>query len=140
MIDQPSFLYEVLDLIALAEMHDGVWWHRTGGGKAPRILVGCNDFFAWGCADCEEITPANIHLLREAIAECEAVPEYEGVGWIALLFCAKSRGMRPQGCCYPKKSVLWPLFDACGPKREVDLGNPHKHPEDGGEYAYRPDR
>jgi hypothetical protein len=115
-----AFLYQVLDLVAKAEMYDEVFWHATGGFKAPTILVNCSDFFAWACADAQPITQENIDHLRAAIDECEAVPEFEGVGWIGLLFCAKARGMRPQGCAYPKHHAVAALFDACGPKREYE--------------------
>jgi len=128
--DATSLLFEAMDLIAKAEIHDEVFWHSTGGQKPPQLMVGCNDFFAWGTADCEPITRANIHHLRAATEECEAIPDREGSSWIGLLFCAKSRGVRPQGCCYPENALLWPLFDACGPKREVGFGNPRPHPED----------
>ncbi|UDL15984.1 hypothetical protein QEH42_gp234 [Microbacterium phage Pumpernickel] len=46
---------------------------------------------------------------------------------LPLLFAAKSRKMRPQGAYY--KSIpenIWHLFDACGPEREVGMGNPRK--------------
>lgn len=45
---------------------------------------------------------------------------------ISLLFSARSRGMRPQGAYYklfPRDT--WELFDACGPEREVGVGNPY---------------
>lgn len=132
-----EFAWTVLDLIAQAELHDEVFWHCTGGTKAPEFLVNCSDFFYWGCADCEAITPANVHYLREAIAECEAIPNYEGVGYIGSLFCAKVRGLRPQGCTNPKDAAVRALFDACGPKREINIANPHHHPDDGGAYAYK---
>lgn len=137
MIDQPSFLYRAMDLIAQAELHDEVWWHTTGGTVAPTLVVKCSDIFAWGCADCEPITPENIHYLEAAIRECLALPGFAGVGYIGQLFCAKARGLRPQGAAYPKAPEVAALFDACGPKREVNFGNPYAHPEDGGGYEYR---
>lgn len=43
------------------------------------------------------------------------------------LFACRSRKMRPQGACYPDDHPeLWPLFDACGPEREVGMGNPYR--------------
>jgi hypothetical protein len=46
-----------------------------------------------------------------------------------LFWCARVRGMRPQGACYKSiPEAFWPLFDACGPAREADLGNPSKQP------------
>lgn len=43
------------------------------------------------------------------------------------LYSCRIEGMRPQGAVYRhNKKELWPLFDACGPEREVGLGNPYK--------------
>jgi hypothetical protein len=44
----------------------------------------------------------------------------------AELFCARVRKMRPQGAWYAYcPEAEWPLFDACGPERGVDAGNPY---------------
>jgi len=42
------------------------------------------------------------------------------------LFAARVRKMRPQGAAYKVRydESIWPLFDACGPVREVGFGNP----------------
>lgn len=131
---QPEFVLRVLRCFAEADDCDSVWW-RTDDEYAPvTFLVSCNDFFWWGCADAQPITPDNVAVLEQAYADCRAI-DHEQVG--PLLFVARARGLRPQGCCYPKDPALWPFFDACGPKRDVDFGNPHKHPADGGEYAYK---
>jgi hypothetical protein len=88
----------------------------------------CSDEFAWGTADLEQITPENIHELERAIADVKAIDK--DIGHAFILFAARQRKMRPQGAAYPKDKELWPLFDACGPKREVNMINPHRHPED----------
>jgi hypothetical protein len=49
--------------------------------------------------------------------------------WGCDLFVCRERKMRPQGAVYPEDRRFWPLFDACGPEREVGLGNPHASPE-----------
>ena len=113
---------------------DELWW-RTGGEYAPiTLLVGCNDFFAWGCSDCEEITKQNIDVLEQAADDLKKVcsdrhgPTYREAG---LLFCARVRGRRPQGAYYehlPKET--WPLFDACGEPRATGVGNPKPRPEE----------
>ena len=47
-------------------------------------------------------------------------------GAVADLFAARSRQERPQGACYSGYDrSIWSLFDACGPEREVGLGNPY---------------
>jgi hypothetical protein len=51
------------------------------------------------------------------------------------LFAARVRGVRPQGASYSLyPRATWPLFDACGPKRETGLGNPYEP----GEYQGGP--
>ena len=80
----------------------------------------CNDFFAWGCSDAEEVNGATIDALEQAMLD---VGEYTIDG--ALLYCARMRKMRPQNAYYqylPKE--LHPLFDACGPEREQSFINP----------------
>ena len=116
---------------------ENIWWNASGknwrSDPAEPIVfyIKCNDFFAWGCSDAEEITPDNISILEQCIVDMNALddslPEkqYHTGSWGGHLFCARSRGMRPQGACYrsiPRE--LWPLFDACGPPREKDFGNP----------------
>lgn len=114
-----NYIMTVLETIATADAHRDLWW-RTDGEYAPiRFFINCNDAFIWGSADCEDVTPENVELLQQAYGD------YEAHG--GLLFCARMRKMRPQGAMYhylDKK--YWGLFDACGPEREVDGGNPYK--------------
>lgn len=97
--------------------------------------INCNDFFWWAVSDSETIRWWNRGAYDLAVSECKALGFEK---WGPLLFVARSRGMRPQHACYPGRtaSALWALFDAAGPPREVDLGNPYRHPADGGGYAY----
>jgi len=89
-------------------------------GEIPFVL--CNDFFFWGCADGEDVTPENFALFKECI---ELAGRCDG----PLLFCAKIKQERPQGIAYGMLNPeYWPLFDACGPEREVGFGNPVEHP------------
>lgn len=125
-----AFVMRVLRVLAKYDQHDAVWW-RTDREYAPvTFIVGCNDFFYWGSADGERLTADNVDVFEQAFSDCKALGH---ACFGPLLFCARVRRMRPQGCCYPKERELWPLFDACGPKREVDLGNPDRHPEDDGD-------
>lgn len=127
-----AFLLRFMRLCAKQEMHDSFWW-RTDGDYAPvTIFAPCNDFFHWGCADLERVTPDNIGMLEKACEDCRAADDCCS-HYGELLFCARLRGMRPQGAYYkhlPKE--LHHLFDACGPLREVGLGNPKKHPSEEG--------
>lgn len=117
-----DFATELLGLIADADMCSSLWWKREGDGLA--FFINCNDTFWWACADCERVTPDNLHVLRQAIADSEDNGD--------TLFCARVRGIRPQGAWYSYcKREEWPLFHACGPEREVQFGNPCRP----GEYA-----
>jgi hypothetical protein len=103
---------------------DAIWW-RTDGTYAPvTFFVACNDVFVWGLADVETLTPANIDVFEKSVADCTAGAKH-GEIYAGALFCARVRGMRPQGAAYPDERALWPLFDACGPQREIGLGNPY---------------
>lgn len=116
---------------------ESLWW-RTDGEYAPvTFFANCNDLFVWGSADSEPITPETIDVLEQslrdlqAVAEAKANPrdELNAIVYTPDLYVARVRGMRPQGACYkyfPKGT--WPLFDACGPEREVDFHNPEPHP------------
>lgn len=90
-----------------------------------RVVLNCNDFFAWACSDCEPLEVADVPAYVQAHADCNAAKEYTGVSHGSNLWVCRKRGMRPQGACYksiPKE--LRPLFDAAGPPRVAGLGNP----------------
>ena len=128
-----QFVMRVLQLFSF-DNTEQVWW-RTDGEYAPvTFFAQCSDFFFWGTADCERIDHADLDLLEQAFADARAADPGDGEAWAGELFCARKRGIRPQGACYkhiPK--ALWPLFDACGPEREPSIDNPRKRPsEDGG--------
>lgn len=79
-----------------------------------RLFFICNDLFAWGCADAEEIAPEDLDLLGELYHDNEKVE----TGYIPEMFCCKKRGMRPQAAYYkgcPESVVKF--FDSCGPER-----------------------
>lgn len=113
----------------LAETDD-LWW-RTDGEYAPvTFFVKCSDVFEWGCADLEQITPENIHVLEQATKDCEGAMKF-GAVYAGILFCCRVRGMRPQGAIYDHYDKgMWHLLDAAGPPREVGFGNPRKHPSE----------
>lgn len=120
-----DFVLEVLAFFSDEEMHELLWW-RTDEEYAPvTFFVNTNDLLAWGCADGERITTENLPLLRQAMADCKKVGKYCWYEAVALFACRLNK-MRPQGAAYPKNKAFWPLFDACGPEREVGLGNPKR--------------
>jgi hypothetical protein len=102
--------------------NDDLWW-RTDGDYAPvTLFVNCNDVFLWGCSDCEVVGPGSIGILEQAYADAKAIGQAR---FTDALYCARRRELRPQGAFYayltPKMAAL---FDACGPEREIGLGNP----------------
>lgn len=114
---------------------------RVDGEYAPvSFFAKCNDLFWWGSSDSEEVTPDNVHEMERALADCLAVNEecnkcrpitqrvYTNVH-AETLFCCRMRKMRPQGAYYNHlPEEMWPLIDACGPARSIDVGNPTLHP------------
>lgn len=122
--DLLTFLLRVLR--ATSFDHADILWWRTDGGYAPvTLFVQCNDLFWWGTADCERVTPENVGELERAFEDANAANGRLGQIYAGNLFCCRVRKMRPQGCCYPPDRELWPLFDACGPERPIDRGNPY---------------
>lgn len=115
---------EIERLLKLVHEHDdhySLFWNEH-----LQFYIICNDVFAWACSDVEEITSdRDIDLLERSYNDTKAkgYPDYG-----AMLYCCRHAKLRPQGAAYPKHKELWPLFDACGPEREVSLGNPKPHP------------
>ncbi len=133
--DNRDLIYYVIRLVAEldeGDTEDLMFWPVTAEGV--RVSVMCSDVFAWGCADAEPITMENLPMLRKAY-EDESAASPDGValhaGW---LFCARVRGMRPQGAIY-KTLEYWevPLFNEAGPEREINFGNPQSET---GEYLW----
>ncbi len=120
-----EFVLRVLQIFSKYDSHDNLWW-RTDDKYAPvTFFVNCNDLFFWAYADLEEITEQNIDCLEQSFVDASAAHE-DGDIYGTMLFCCRQRKMRPQGAAYPKVQELWPLFDACGPEREIGFGNPAK--------------
>lgn len=96
------------------EIRDHVYWYED-----CKFFVLCNDVFYWGCADCEDInTQADIDILRKACADSDSETG-------PLLYCARKRGIRPQGAVYEHLDKKFhALFDECGPSREAQFLNP----------------
>ncbi len=134
---------------------DDLWWRTFSDGECGghdtdlHFFVNCNDVFAWGCADCEEVTPENVRVLEESIRDCEnafdGTAKHHGGGTVEhlcygpMLFCCRVRETRPQGAVMKdfKNPKVLALFDAVGEKREAGtLDNPYGHPADGGRYEY----
>lgn len=131
---QMDFVARVLRAFEHYDQQDDLFWRtgaRYGGGEyavPASFFAKCSDVFYWGCADLEEVAPENVGVLEQAFADCKAAHDLYGTISGAALFVARVRKIRPQGAAYPKEPELWPLFDACGPAREVGPGNPYPHP------------
>lgn len=131
--EQLSFLLRVMRIVDCGfrgPSPEILFW-RTDREYAPfKIFVICSDVFAWACADMEELTPANIHVLEAAVADLDTADRGSGYVCADTLFCSRVRGMRPQGAYYKNiERQHWPLFDACGPEREVGIDNPYPIPD-----------
>jgi len=115
-----------INLLKLVSKHD--LQYDLDWSEDLSFYILCNDFFSWGCADAEAIeNQQDVDLLEQCIKDCQAVRQ-SGEVHASQLYCAKKRKMRPQGAAYPYEKDLWPLFDACGPEREINMGNPKPLP------------
>lgn len=90
------------------------------------FFINCNDVFAWGCSDAVDIEVEDFDLIRQTFEDIASINKFL-VGYAYLLICARKLKLRPQGAVYRDSyKDLWPLLDACGPEREIDIGNPYK--------------
>lgn len=97
-----------------ADCTDALYWRVYG--DEIRLLAQCSDTFYWGTADCEQIDPEDLPLLRQCVDDLiKADAEY----YVSELFAARKRGMRPQRPVLRKmpKDVLR-LFLKAGPRRD----------------------
>ena len=110
-------------------------WHKTDvfwrvEPDGVRFFAEVSDVFVWGSADAEEVRPEDLEELERAKADLIAVQGNEP-SCLPELYAARKRGERPQGAWYHyAETAVHPLFDACGPHREVGLGNPRRHPSE----------
>lgn len=107
-----EFLLRVLHLTATIDNTDCIWWRTDGNYSPVSIFVNCHGQFEAGLADCEELTPQNIHLLEEAITE---VGPTEPSLYVPMLFCAKVRKKCPRIEMYQNSPSLREVFERCGP-------------------------
>lgn len=109
---------------------DNFFW-RTDGEYAPVTIIAiCNDLFWWACADCERVTPENIHLLEQSVADIKPFVER----WrndktnstpmvmpshAVLLFCARARKMRRK---VPTTTRFHPALRSCSTRAGRSVG------------------
>ncbi|MET8585671.1 hypothetical protein ABZX39_33110 [Streptomyces collinus] len=118
-----TFFTRVMEIFYLSDNREDLIWHVTDG--RVHLSVNVSDIFAWGGADAEEITPKALPVLEKAWEDAKAIGQEF---LMAPLYAARVRGERPQGAAYPSTAAAQALFDACGPEREVGLGNPRPVP------------
>ena len=112
------FTNYVLKITAEYDLFGVLSWAFDENDDVPTFIINCNDVFYWGASDAEELTEENFYILEESLSECE--------DYGTELFCARVRGMRPQGAYYPKNKKVQDLFNSCGPERSIDCFNPAK--------------
>ena len=122
-----EFLVPLLKLICDEDLYNALIFSYDEEGNWEAAFM-CNDFFFWGVADATSIPEqGGIRALQMAIDDCKEVDPVSGAFEAPLLFCARMRGMRPQGGYYTTiEKAFWSLYDQCGPEREVGVGNPYK--------------
>jgi len=120
-----EYKINLLTLLALHDIREVVFWNED-----LDFFITCSDLFAWGFADLERVdNQKDVDLLEQSIKDCEEINKNTGSVNAAELYCARKRSMRPQGAYYNYiGKELWPLFDACGPEREITMGNPKPKP------------
>jgi len=118
----------ILKFLAENELYDCVIWGIEENGELW-CSVNCNDLFGWAWADTEDLTIDNLNVLEQSIKDCEQIDSKIGFCHAPSLFCCRIRQMRPQGVAYPLEKEYWPLFDNCGPKRDINLSNPYDKEE-----------
>jgi hypothetical protein len=104
-------------------------WHADETGL--HFSAECSDVFFWAYADLESITPATIDLLEQTRQDLLDATggDHRALVELADLYAARVRKMRPQGALMRHVlPSLWPLYEACGPERAVEFGNPSPWP------------
>lgn len=123
---KPSLTVRVLTAVAEADVHDAIWWQTTDAGPGRiEFFVNCTELFNLGTVDLVPITGDTVKAFEDALEECSRATGGDAT-YGPLLFAARVRGERPQGSSYPSDQRLWPLFDACGPERELPMGRLRK--------------
>ncbi len=64
------------------------WWRKDWPQDHVSIHIGCNDVFAWGCADAEDVLCSE---LQDVYEHWKKDPD-----WGAAVWCIKKRKQMPQ--------------------------------------------
>jgi hypothetical protein len=103
-----------LEFFSKNDIRDGLFWNVIGG--VPKFYAECSDMFMWGCADLEEITPENFHILEQSLVDVLATENF--AFYSTYLFACRVRKQRPMKRWFEHKKDaddFQKLFDDCGP-------------------------
>lgn len=115
----PHEAVAVLDVFERADnMTEALIWRiDMAAGPDVRLHAMCNDFFFWATADAEEITAADLPLLKSCLADLKQADD--ATYYLGELFAARKRHLRPQKPCYKDMHPsVAALFDACQTEAE----------------------
>ena len=86
------------------------WWRKDWPEDSITVHVNCNDIFAWGCADAEDITYGELKDLYEMYKKDPS--------WGAAAWCIKKRKQMPQKPVQDliDKAGIWNLKDLINAK------------------------
>jgi hypothetical protein len=112
-----AFFMRVLKIFDDIDEKESLWWNTSGPYAPVVFFVMCSDTFDWATADAEPLTPDNIGLLEQSIADVKLLGyDVGGIHWGLTLFCARARGQRPMSAMLIPEN-LQTLFEAAGPPR-----------------------
>ena len=122
-----DFVTRVLRIFADDNIRSDLEWTVDDCGKINFTATCPDDLFGdWIMNDAEAITEENLPILEQCMVDCKLLDPEFGKYWATDLFVCKIRKMRPHGLRYPDyESILWPLFDACGPEQKSS-GTPYE--------------
>lgn len=111
--------HEAAAVFAAFERADGnesLMWrvNMADEGRDLKLFALCNDVFFWATADAEEITADDVPLLEECLADLDKCADRWVTCYLAELFAARKRKLRPQKPFYKDMPEdVAALFDAC---------------------------
>lgn len=113
-----AFFMRVMKIFDDIDEKDMLWWNTSGTYAPLQFSVMCSDTFDWATADSENLTPENIGLLEQSIADVKPLgyDMGEGIHWGLVLFCARVRGRRPMRQMRIPEN-LQAFFNEAGPPR-----------------------
>ncbi len=105
------FIFRVMTLIAGARCYEDLLWLPVTP-TTMSFAVNVSDWFDWGGADAENITPQTLPVLEQAYTDLKAAG---ALLYLAPLYAARIRRRRPLPATAqaPYPPVVQEMFDAC---------------------------